>query len=197
MICDVPGCEQSTAYECSYCSGDFCTDHRLPERHSCPRINVATSPGENIRRGTAQIAEPSKAQSRTKECASCATVIPADKEHCRRCQLKEELKQSAASSPNVALDGSIDRAEDDDRDLEPDTLGLSRFVPSISLGVIWIRFRGWIRTLMRLGSVALFLGGLFLMATARLVAGFLLMMVGLGLAYRWIVSDRVGTAATH
>jgi len=36
-----------------------------------------------------------------------------------------------------------------------------------------------------------------LMASARIIVGFVVMMVGLGLAYRWIVSDRVGAAATH
>lgn len=41
-------------YTCSYCRGDHCADHRLPEKHDCKRIESATSlgPDFNGKRGT-------------------------------------------------------------------------------------------------------------------------------------------------
>ena len=36
-------CNQDTLlpFTCPYCGGQFCSEHRLPERHSCPNINSA------------------------------------------------------------------------------------------------------------------------------------------------------------
>lgn len=36
-------------YNCNYCSGDFCSNHRLPENHSCPGLRNATSQGPDFR----------------------------------------------------------------------------------------------------------------------------------------------------
>ena len=36
-------CEQETLlpFRCPYCGGGFCSDHRFPENHACPRIEQA------------------------------------------------------------------------------------------------------------------------------------------------------------
>jgi hypothetical protein len=34
--CDLCGAEQQFPFECSYCGGTFCSEHRLPENHLCP-----------------------------------------------------------------------------------------------------------------------------------------------------------------
>ncbi|MBE8540104.1 rhomboid family intramembrane serine protease [Geoglobus acetivorans] len=35
MKCDICGKDELLPYKCSYCGGTFCSDHRLPEKHSC------------------------------------------------------------------------------------------------------------------------------------------------------------------
>ena len=41
-------CDKDTflPFKCPYCGGYFCSDHRLPERHECPRIDQARMPRE-------------------------------------------------------------------------------------------------------------------------------------------------------
>ena len=34
--CDVCGKDQVFPFHCSYCSGTFCSEHRIPESHNCP-----------------------------------------------------------------------------------------------------------------------------------------------------------------
>lgn len=86
----------------------------------------------------------------------------------------------------------------------------------IRLEMVWIRVRAWIRVLIQLGSIATFLFGGFAIYRAYtlegaldptllgvdipalfglseydtlLYGGIVLMMIGLGFAYRWIISD--------
>lgn len=42
--CDNCGDESSMLYDCSYCTGHYCSDHRLPEAHNCPGQGMATPP---------------------------------------------------------------------------------------------------------------------------------------------------------
>jgi Zn-dependent protease len=41
MKCQRCGEEAFLPFQCPYCGGQFCTEHRLPENHACPKINVA------------------------------------------------------------------------------------------------------------------------------------------------------------
>lgn len=41
MKCDACGQEIFMAFQCSYCGGQFCAAHRLPENHNCPKLDVA------------------------------------------------------------------------------------------------------------------------------------------------------------
>jgi len=43
--CEVCGSEEELPFVCSYCKGIFCAEHRLPEAHSCPMINIARTIG--------------------------------------------------------------------------------------------------------------------------------------------------------
>jgi len=36
--CDVCGKEETMPYHCRHCDGTYCSDHRLPESHSCPAL---------------------------------------------------------------------------------------------------------------------------------------------------------------
>ena len=41
MKCRQCGQETYLPFKCPYCEDQFCTDHRLPENHDCPRIDLA------------------------------------------------------------------------------------------------------------------------------------------------------------
>ena len=41
MKCQVCGQETHLPFRCPFCGGQFCSAHRLPENHECPRIDFA------------------------------------------------------------------------------------------------------------------------------------------------------------
>jgi Zn-dependent protease len=41
MNCQKCGQDTLMPFQCPYCGGQYCTQHRLPENHSCPRIGLA------------------------------------------------------------------------------------------------------------------------------------------------------------
>jgi Zn-dependent protease len=41
MNCEKCGENTFMPFQCPYCGGQFCSAHRLPENHSCPKIDVA------------------------------------------------------------------------------------------------------------------------------------------------------------
>jgi Zn-dependent protease len=45
-------------FQCPYCKGYFCSEHRLPENHECPRIEYARTPKEETRPIIVQKQEP-------------------------------------------------------------------------------------------------------------------------------------------
>lgn len=47
--CDRCGDDRSLNYNCNYCSGSFCTSHRLPENHLCPGLRSANTHGPDFR----------------------------------------------------------------------------------------------------------------------------------------------------
>lgn len=44
MECQKCGKETFLPFRCPYCGGYFCSEHRLPENHECPRIELARVP---------------------------------------------------------------------------------------------------------------------------------------------------------
>jgi Zn-dependent protease len=44
MECQKCGKETFLPFRCPYCGGYFCSEHRLPENHECPRIELARFP---------------------------------------------------------------------------------------------------------------------------------------------------------
>ena len=49
MNCQKCGQETFLPFQCLYCSGQFCSLHRLPENHACPKIELAqTSKREGV-----------------------------------------------------------------------------------------------------------------------------------------------------
>jgi Zn-dependent protease len=49
-------CQNETflPFRCPYCGGYFCSEHRLPENHECPQIELARTPKEETQQTTAQ-----------------------------------------------------------------------------------------------------------------------------------------------
>jgi membrane associated rhomboid family serine protease len=43
--CDECGKQENMPYHCRHCGGTFCSDHRLPENHSCPGLESWNDPG--------------------------------------------------------------------------------------------------------------------------------------------------------
>ncbi len=44
MACRICGKSEALPFKCAYCGGFFCSEHRLPENHSCPDIWLAKPP---------------------------------------------------------------------------------------------------------------------------------------------------------
>lgn len=44
MKCEKCGKEVFLPFKCPYCGGYFCSEHRLPENHDCPRMELARAP---------------------------------------------------------------------------------------------------------------------------------------------------------
>jgi membrane associated rhomboid family serine protease len=42
--CDQCGREENMPYQCRYCGGTYCAEHRLPESHDCPGLNEWDDP---------------------------------------------------------------------------------------------------------------------------------------------------------
>lgn len=53
-------CEAETLlpFRCPYCGGYFCTEHRLPENHECPRIELARAPAKEKQTQSPQAWKP-------------------------------------------------------------------------------------------------------------------------------------------
>jgi Zn-dependent protease len=47
MQCQICGIEVIMPYNCPYCGGQFCSQHRLPENHTCPQISRARTQRQN------------------------------------------------------------------------------------------------------------------------------------------------------
>ncbi|MEM2104315.1 MAG: AN1-type zinc finger domain-containing protein [Candidatus Bathyarchaeia archaeon] len=46
MKCQKCGEETFLPFRCPYCAGYFCSEHRLPENHECPKIECARAPAK-------------------------------------------------------------------------------------------------------------------------------------------------------
>lgn len=49
MKCQKCGKEVFLPFRCPYCGGYFCSEHRLPENHDCPRMELARAPKKETR----------------------------------------------------------------------------------------------------------------------------------------------------
>jgi uncharacterized protein YkwD len=47
--CSICGEKSSLLYDCNYCTGEYCSSHRLPENHNCPGLENAGSQGPDFR----------------------------------------------------------------------------------------------------------------------------------------------------
>jgi pyruvate-formate lyase-activating enzyme len=54
MRCQKCGREVFLPFRCPYCGNYFCSEHRLPENHECPQMELARAPKEETRPVTVQ-----------------------------------------------------------------------------------------------------------------------------------------------
>jgi Zn-dependent protease len=59
MECQKCGKETFLPFRCPYCAGYFCSEHRLPENHECPKIELARAPSKEERSVPTQQAQAS------------------------------------------------------------------------------------------------------------------------------------------
>jgi Zn-dependent protease len=48
MNCQKCGQESLMPFQCPYCGGQFCSQHRLPENHQCPKIGLAHAQRQEV-----------------------------------------------------------------------------------------------------------------------------------------------------
>jgi Zn-dependent protease len=58
MKCEICQTETFLPFTCPYCGGHFCSEHRLPENHECPQMDLARLPKEQIQSVNTQRQKP-------------------------------------------------------------------------------------------------------------------------------------------
>ena len=58
MKCQKCGQETFLPFRCPYCGDYFCSEHRLPENHACPQMELARTPKQEIQPPTVQKQKP-------------------------------------------------------------------------------------------------------------------------------------------
>ncbi|SNZ06100.1 AN1-like Zinc finger [Natronoarchaeum philippinense] len=140
--CDFCSDGTNMPYECGYCGGSFCSNHRLPENHDCSFRN-AESDDEKWRDESM-----STAQHRTKVVQAGGVLREVDGEEQEtqyetadaqtygRTPSKDEIIDDR--SPDVAVDGSIKREDEQDAEdeVEESAGGLTLWTVAKAIGVI-------------------------------------------------------------
>ncbi len=207
--CDESGCrgDEDFSHTCSYCGGRYCSDHRMPEAHSCPALVTASTHGPDFRGGT--IGEPEEASesstSERKQCAECSNFVPPDKDLCLSCR-HDPIDET---SPDVSI-----KTDDSESDQSTESSSGRGILTSIKLRleIVWIRIRGWVRTAVQFASIGVFLLGIYAIVkayvvvslgpltflglevpatfgtprTTLLIGGIVIMIVGLALSFKLI-----------
>ncbi|RQH00857.1 AN1-type zinc finger domain-containing protein [Natrarchaeobius oligotrophus] len=133
--CEYPGCSGDGTIQnsCSYCEFDYCSTHRLPERHNCPALSNASTLGPDFRTEFAvTTATPDEktlcsdcqaapvvfgeefcedclrqltGSRENKQCERCSNYTTPERDRCLDCRRRERVMDS--KSPDVAPDGSL------------------------------------------------------------------------------------------
>lgn len=98
-ICGTPTNENGPPYRCAYCGELVCEAHRLPENHQCTGERLADDESPEGRG--------------PKPMDLSGRHFPGS--------TPESKHQKTDSSPDVAIDGSIERAESEEHDEETET----------------------------------------------------------------------------
>lgn len=136
--CEYPGCSGDSTLQnsCSYCGFEYCSRHRLPERHNCPALSETTSLGPDFRaeygietasggQTLCTNCESSpvvfgeeycedcldrfNSRSERKQCDKCSSYTVPGNDLCLECRRKEATMDSR--SPDLLPDGTLE-AED-------------------------------------------------------------------------------------
>jgi hypothetical protein len=73
-ICDHCGTDiAGLSWDCNYCTGSYCRDHRFPENHNCPGVGHATTHGPDFRGDNDHSAAEGAASPTTSQAATNAS----------------------------------------------------------------------------------------------------------------------------
>jgi len=106
--CNHCGAEVDRPFSCNYCNRGHCTEHRLPENHECLMINVPKKKDEDDTRSGPEPLDLSDRPHINR--SSSSERNSADQSET---QPKPDPDPPSETSPDVALDGSIDKSTAD------------------------------------------------------------------------------------
>ncbi len=134
----------SLAFECNYCDGVLCTEHRLPELHDCKALDNPELFRKQLGGQRTKSGEPPRLENIDLKSESHYSEIDVEPMELTREQTVGTTSKSpiSDSSPDVAPDGSLVYEDDVDDKEETDataeqTVGRTmRFVGAIALVVV-------------------------------------------------------------
>ena len=126
--CSICGDEQRLPYTCSRCTLEFCSRHRLPEKHDCPSLSIPSADTKwfkeelSSRRRGRDTARSRRSPSfgYRREARSSSTK---HESHGRPRTTRQERRANAGSGPDTLPDGSLLYSGDTDEAL---TISLTR-----------------------------------------------------------------------
>ncbi|WP_222913524.1 AN1-type zinc finger domain-containing protein [Natrinema sp. SYSU A 869] len=167
--CDESNCrgDEDFSHTCSYCGGRYCSDHRMPEAHSCPALATASTQGLDFRGGTISDLEERReaSTSEKKQCTECSNFVPPDKDLCLSCR-RDPIDDT---SPDVSI-----KTGDPEPEQSTESSTGPGFLTSIKfrLEMVGIRVRGWMRSVVQFGSIGMFLLGIYAIVKAYATVSF-------------------------
>lgn len=139
--CDYPGCSGDSTIQnsCSYCLSDYCSAHRLPERHNCPALANTKTLGPDFRDEFDITADTTNDGTHCSNCQSTSVVFGeefcedclqdmtgnGEKSQCEQClnytspefdlclECRRQEQTIDSKSPDILLDGSLDNSTND------------------------------------------------------------------------------------
>jgi uncharacterized protein YkwD len=123
-------------FSCSYCTGSYCSSHRLPENHNCPGVSTASTHGPDFRNVEAEIADENSDLRNTQQETQPSSVEKTSERDTQSDTGKPHRDwEPDTSSPEVV----IDRGGSDDKNSDETERKL-----------LWdVRLKGWRRGLRR------------------------------------------------
>lgn len=104
MKCDICGKEEPLPFRCKYCDGVFCSSHRLPEGHHCPKLPLPSWDQYKVVTQTRELEIKQIEKWRENQETGCiqANIKPLSN-HPRRTVLGSKTKRTRAGSDDIFI----------------------------------------------------------------------------------------------